>query len=118
MNWTNDCAYSPERKSVFHAQARKRLKQLANALDLDPNTYDLRSNHGGIAVSGEITLHHERLYVQVSQPGAGVPGILYRSCQGRKDYRGGHNHFAPLDRLDDPEALAALIRRTLPNLKL
>ena len=40
-------------------------------------------------------------------------GILFRSCGGRQDYVGGHNHFAPLDLLNHPAALAALIRRNV-----
>src|SRR3546814_14054234 len=70
-----------------------------SALDFAPASFDLRSNQGGIAVSGEITLHHEHVYVQVCQPATGADsGILIRSCKGRRDYTGGPNNFAPLDR--------------------
>lgn len=104
-------AYDPEAKSLFHAQARRRLLKLAAALGLDPCSFDLRSNQGGIAVSGEITLHADRLYVQASQPATGSDaGILFRSCDGRRDYVGGVNNFASLDLLHDPEALARRIR--------
>ena len=62
--------------------------------------YDLRSNEAGIAVSGEITLHADRLYVQVSQPATGG-GYRHpvRSCRDRRDYVGGVNNFASLDLL-------------------
>jgi hypothetical protein len=43
------------------------LKALADALRLSSGEFDLRSNKGGIAVSGEVTLHGDDLYVQVSQ---------------------------------------------------
>jgi hypothetical protein len=104
--------YDPEAKRLFHAQARRQLLKLAAALGLAPCAFDLRSNAGGIAVSGEITLHADRLYVQVSQPALGAnSGILFRRCEHRRDYVGGVNHFAPLDLLHRPAELAGRIRR-------
>ena len=65
----------------------------------------------GIAVSGEITLHHDRVYVQACQPATGADsGILIRICEGRRDYTGGRNHFAPLSLLDDIPALASRVQ--------
>jgi hypothetical protein len=105
-------SYDADRKRLFHSKARRRLLELAAALRLAPHEYDLRSNQGGIAVSGEITLHGDRLYVQVSQPAMGFDsGILFRGCEGRRDYTGGRNHFASLDLLHRPHELARLIRR-------
>jgi len=107
-------SYDAERKRRFHTQARARLFELATSLGLEGGAYDLRSNQGGIAVSGEVTLHGEHLYVQASQPATGCDtGILFRSCEGRRDYggRSGRNHFASLDLLHQPEELARLIRR-------
>jgi hypothetical protein len=104
-------AYDGEAKRVFHSHARRRLKQLAAALGLPPQSYDLRSNAGGIAVSGEATLHADHLYVQASQPPTGQDtGILFRTCQGRKDYHGGPNNFASLEFLNRPEDLARRIK--------
>jgi len=104
-------AYYPEQKRLFHRNARRQLQKLGAALGLEPGDFDLRSNKGGIAVSGEVTLHAGRLYVQASQPATGSnTGILFRSCEGRRDYIGGPNHFASLDLLHDPGALATLIR--------
>ena len=114
MHWYAPCAYAPEQKCGFHTAARARLRCLATALGLPRGPFDLRSNPGGIAVSGEITLHHERVYVQVSQPATGADtGILIRTCQGRRDYTGGRNHFAPLSLLDDVAALAARVRAVM-----
>ena len=63
-----------------------------------------------IAVSGEATLHADQLYVQACQPATGHDtGILFRTCQGRKDYHGGPNNFASLDLLNRPEDLARRI---------
>jgi len=105
-------AYDDEAKRLFHSRARRQLLALAAALGLQPGDYDLRSNAGGIAVSGEATLHADRLYVQASQPATGHDtGILFRSCEGRRDHVGGRNHFASLDLLHRPHALARLIRK-------
>ena len=92
-----------------------RRRRLAAELGFPRDSFDLRSNSGGIAVSGEVTLHHERVYVQVSQPASGGAdtGVLIRTCRGRRDYVGGRNHFAPLDLLDDPPALAVRVRAVL-----
>ncbi|MGO9475971.1 MAG: hypothetical protein ACLPWS_21585 [Rhodomicrobium sp.] len=114
MNWYTSCAYNDAQKRAFHATGRKRLKALAAALGFEPESYDLRSNLGGIAVSGEVTLHHSALYVQICQPATACDsGILIRTCKGRKDYTGGPNNFAPLSRLDDIPRLAERCRAVL-----
>lgn len=98
-------------KAAFHRTARSRLKALAVKLGLAPSSYEIRSNKAGSAVSGEITLHGEAIYVQASQSCMGPDmSLLIRSCKGRKDYTGGHNNFAPLTALDDPKGLAARVR--------
>ena len=115
MNWQLDCAYNEAQKRTFHATAQSRLRILAIIeLRLEPSSFDVRSNKGGVAVSGEITLHHEEVYVQVSQPFGGADtGIMIRTCKGRRDYTGGQNHFAPLTLLDDTAALAARVRAVM-----
>jgi len=111
FQWTKSCSYDEEQKRRFHSLARSRLKTLATELALPVDTYDIRSNKAGIAVSGEITLHHEQLYLQVGQFGLGSGhGILIRTCKGRKDYSGGPNHFVALTLLEDIPALAASVR--------
>jgi hypothetical protein len=98
----------------WHSRAKAQLRLLAAALGLEPGTYDVRHNYGGIAVTGESTLHGEHVYVQVSQPFLGNDrGVLYRRCNGRQDYSGGTNHFASLNGLNAIEALAAVIERDL-----
>jgi len=92
----------------------KRLRKLAALLLMHPETFDLRSNKAGVAVSGEITLHGEQIYIQVSQSiGGAAAGILIRQCDGRKDYTGYRNHFAPLNLLDDLPALARRVESIL-----
>ena len=92
---------------------------LAEVLGLPEGSYDLRSNKGGIAVSGEVTLHGENVYIQASQPVAGSPatGLLIRSCDGRRDFTGGPNHFASLAALDSPKGLADYVLRVSPSVR-
>lgn len=116
FDWYRRCAYDAAQKRAFHAAARSRLRKLAGELEFPKGSFDLRSNLGGIAVSGEITLHHEGVYIQVSQPATGADGgILIRRCQGRRDYTGGRNHLAPLRLLDDLVELAAQVRRVMAD---
>lgn len=90
------------RKKKYHSIARRKLRKLANLLGLTAKDYRLDTNRGGIAVCGETTLHTDTLYVQVSQSCMGRGNeILFRKCNGRKDYGGARNHFAPAHRLDD-----------------
>ena len=104
-------SYDNKAKRAFHSRALRQLKHLANALGLEPGAYDLRSNPGGIAVSGEVTLHGDHVYVQACQPVTGHDtGVMFRACEGRKDYHGGPNHFASLDLLNRPEDLARRIK--------
>jgi hypothetical protein len=114
MNWRHPCAYDPEFKETFHRTARARLRKLATLMGWQENSFDLRNNCGGVAVSGEITLHYDAVYIQVSQPAAGHDsGILIRRCKGRRDYTGERNHFASLSLLDDLPALASRVTAVL-----
>jgi antirestriction protein ArdC len=114
FNFGKSVSYDEGGKRRFHARGRVRLAALAGELGLLPEDYDLRSNIGGIAVSGEVTLHSDNLYVQVSQGAMGNDsGIMYRTCRGRRDYSGGQNHFAPLDSLNNPVGLSKRIREDL-----
>jgi hypothetical protein len=111
FDWQKSCSYDGEQKRRFHSLARAQLRTLATELRLPSGTYDIRSNKGGIAVSGEITLHHDCIYVQVSQfARTSGHGILIRTCKGRSDFTGGRNHFVALALLNDIPALAASVR--------
>ena len=114
FDFNRRCDYDADAKAAFHSTGRARMRALAKALNLAPGTYDVRSNQGGIAVSGEVTLHAENVYVQASQSSMGASmGILIRTCEGRRDYTGGHNNFAPLDALNDIPALAARVQSVI-----
>lgn len=105
--------YDGDRKALFKKEAMRLLRRLARALNLERSNYDLRYNAGGVAVSGEATLHADECYVQISQSCMKGSEILYRRCNGREDYAGEQNHFAPAAALCEPESLARRIHHEL-----
>ncbi|SRR5258706_6243676 len=103
-------AYTPEaaaRKRRFLRDAQTFLNALARQIGLKRVDYDLRANPAGVAVSGEVTLHGDTLYVQVFESCCLPRGVsvLYRRCHGRHDYCGETNHFAKARTLADADAL-------------
>ncbi|RIA46211.1 hypothetical protein DFR49_0744 [Hephaestia caeni] len=107
-------AYDAEAKAAFHSEGRKAMKRLAAALGLVRTEHEVRSCLGGIAVSGEILLHANEIYVQLTI-GCTRPGheVMFRRVDGRRDYAGGQNHWASLTELLDPDHFAERIRREL-----
>ena len=99
-------------KAEFHRDAAAYLRELATLLGLAAGTYDVRSNKGGVAVLGEVTLHGEHIYLQLggSIP---MPQLMYRSCKSRKDYSGGPNCWAAYTKLQNMEEFAASLKRQL-----
>lgn len=83
-----------EAKQFLHREGRRFLKALAKEVGIPAGTFDIRSNMGGIAVSGEVTLHSDTLYVQLSESLRPGIDIMFRTCKGRKDYSGGMNNFS------------------------
>lgn len=82
-------------KETLHNSGKAFLRALAGDLGLEKGDYEVRSNKGGVAVSGEVTLHSDKIYVQLAEHvfgGKGGVSVLYRNCAGREDYSGGQNH--------------------------
>jgi hypothetical protein len=94
-------AVGTARKAAMHSTGRAFLRILARDLGLAAGTFEIRSNQGGVAVSGEVTLHADHLYVQISEfaYGHGGASVLYRTCNGRKDYTGGPNYATTMRRV-------------------
>jgi hypothetical protein len=86
--------YNADVKGEFKRLAMRFLNEVAILLDATKS--DIRYNAGGIAVSGEATLHTNSVYVQISSI---EYGVLVRTVRGRKDYTGGHNTWYSYDRL-------------------
>ena len=112
-NWSGS-AYDTaghNHKRNFHLRGKKHLRELADELGFTREGAKIRSCKGGIAVSGEVTLHADYLYVCISHNYA-----YFRVCNGRKDYSGGKNYnFDPL-LLTIPSSLAIFIRNTIKHL--
>lgn len=104
--------YNEEGKMKFHRAVTKTLKAVAVALGLEDSEYSIRSNKGGIAVSGEITLHADFLYVQVSKSvmRSGAT-ILVRACNGQKDYSGLQNNYARAEDIVDPARFVEFLKK-------
>lgn len=81
-------------KRGLHKDSAAYLSMLVDELGFDRKDYDIHSNEGGIAGSGEITLHTNTLYVQISQfaLSGSYLSFLIRGCESRKDYSGHRNH--------------------------
>lgn len=107
-------AYDAPAKKLFHSDGRKAMKRLADALGLLPDSYDVRSSHGGIAVSGDVILHGAEIQVCLSL-GCMGPGqeVMFRRVAGRQDLVGDRNHWASVHDLVQPDRFAARIRREL-----
>ena len=83
-------------KKRFHTKSAAFLRALGN--DLGFKEFKVTSNHGGIAVSGEITLmgmwgEGDGLYMQLFQSVTRRRDFLYRHITHMKDYSGSPNQW-------------------------
>lgn len=99
-------------KAAFHRSAMLWLRKVAKSLNLPADSYVIRSNKGGPAVSGEVTLHGDHIYLQMLESciGSGGLSIMFRTCKGRRDYCGGRNHFITMQALTDPRTCRNWLR--------
>jgi hypothetical protein len=106
---SQDLYHNEDGKKEFHKEAKKVLKKVAKLLSIPTSDYNLSSNKGGVAVSGEVTLHTNSLYLQISQS-MGKANVLYRSCNGQKDYSGGSNNYLDINTILDETGISKLQR--------
>jgi hypothetical protein len=112
----NGCEVEPGtcRKADWLKAGAGIARGLAKALGLPPGSFDVRTNPAGPAVSGDVHLHGEWVYVSLSQTALGPDfGFMWRLCRGRKDYAGGPNRWAGWDELLDLPVLAAKMQASL-----
>lgn len=88
-------------KERFHRTSKKILKDLAKAISLKKEDYEIRSDKGGSGVLGEVILHHKKLYMQIFD----YESVMYRTCEGLKDYCGGFNRYCMIWDLENPQYL-------------
>ena len=80
----------------------------------DPAHYDLRSNRSHASRSGEITLHGEELWMQLSLHGTMADReVIYRRVSGRHDHLGERDCYASIRDLLAPERFAVRLRKEL-----
>lgn len=108
---SQDLGYNESGKSQFHKEAKKVLRKIAKNLGLVKGEFEIRSNQSGIAGSGDVKLHTDTLYVSIGQSSMGERGqVLFRSCQGLKDFSGGVNNFMSARQLEMDKGLSELKR--------
>ncbi|PSV00412.1 hypothetical protein [Photobacterium kishitanii] len=98
------------RKEMFHKEAQRILKKIAKDLNLAKADFKVRSNKSGIAGSGDICLHSNTFYVTVSEPNYGMKAVMYRTCKGLTDYKGGNNQWTDTEALYDGTLVEKLSR--------
>lgn len=99
-------SYNEDGKRAFHREARRALRNLADALGYDRGDCKVRNFYGSPAVSGEVTLQSAEVYIRITCNGQ-RGDVLYRHRSGRG--AAGANHYAQMNALANSGALAARI---------
>lgn len=108
--------YNAVVKVEFLRKARQMAKLIAKQLGLAEGTYEIRTNKGGIAVSGEVTLHADHLYIHLGQTWGGMEQrFYYRACRNQKDYTGGTNRWMLWSDLLDPNVYVPAFASAMKN---
>ena len=102
-----------EQKNEFLYLCRLYLRMIAKEMGLQKGQYDIRVNPAGPAVSGDVHLHSDKLYIAFSQGcmGRGF-GFMYRSVSNRRDFTGGYNRWMRWDNLIDVPYVAETFKKT------
>jgi len=95
-------------KEEYRKLGRKILKHIATEMGLNKGEFDIRWNPGGIACSGDHTLHTDKVYVALHD-NLGSGWFYWRTVTGRKDYRGGANQIVQFQDFTAPGGLEKLI---------
>ncbi|WP_137162070.1 hypothetical protein [Pseudomonas asiatica] len=98
-------------KETLHRSGKRLLKEIAGRLKLPESSYEIRSCKGGNAVMGEVILHSDHLYLMVHFGFDRALKVLYRSCEGRKDYSGGMNRYESVSELASTTAAERFIAK-------
>ena len=93
-------------KKLFHTKSKAFLRALGN--DLSFKEFKVTNSHGGIAVSGEITLMgmwgtDNGLYFQINQALPPFDSFLFRNIKHIKDFSGGTNQWLPIAFFEDSD---------------
>jgi len=99
-------------KEEFIKLCRAYLKMIVAELGLTKEQYEIRVNRSGVAGSGDITLHSDTLYVQLSQSCCYRSMFMYRSCKGQRDCIGGTNQWMEWKKLLDISSVVDTFKKT------
>lgn len=108
-------SYSQENKAAFKAEGARLLRKLAKDLGLEKGRFEISFNAGGIAVSGDHSLHTPDFYLSFNGDWE-LMGYI-RHCDGlegdgwRRDYGGANIRFDAKQLNSDMPAVVARIRR-------
>jgi hypothetical protein len=98
-------------KEEFLSLCRSYAKMIVKELGLTPEQYEIRTNRAGVAVSGDVHLHTDSLYVAFEQTCLGNDwGYMYRSCKGKKDYTGGYNRWMKWENLINVQGVVTVFK--------
>ena len=104
-------------KKIFHQRGKRVLRIIAKSLEIPDEIYEIRYNRGGPAVSGDLVLHSDHVYIMFNADHV-CDWILYRSCLSRTDYSGGPNHSCTWKDLhDNPDLQINLMKAIYTNSK-
>jgi len=96
-------------KAKWLQHGRYVARKLAKELGLVKGQFQVRTNPAGVAVSGDVHLHADWVYVALEQ--GGIQGMfMWRYCDSQKDYTGHANQWAPWSALEDLPKFAKYIR--------
>jgi len=104
----SDCGLG-KLKQEYRNLGRRILKDIAERMGLTKGQYDIRWNPGGIACSGDSTLHTDKVYVALHD-NCGSGWFYWRTVKGRRDFTGGPNQIVRWDDFCEPEGMVNLIR--------
>lgn len=106
--------YDTNRKDVFARLGKQIAKEIATLLNLPKDTYEIRYNKAGPAVLGDVILHSDNVYIELS-PSVTGPWFYFRECKGKKDYHGGRNINCESVELLDLPKFVSKIRKHIPH---
>ena len=90
------------------------LAELAGMVGYAPGEFDIRVNPGGPAVSGNVYMQTDRIFVALGQTVLGTDmGFMWRTCRNREDSEGLDNRWMPWETLAIPEKVAAAMRHAV-----
>lgn len=92
VNLSSGSSYNEERKEEYRKLGKRILTAIVSMVGLKKGEFTISWNPGGIACSGDHTLHTDRFYLALHD-NCGTGWFYWRTCNGRKDYSGGPNQI-------------------------